>query len=178
METEIDRAFDWLVMIISLLSGALMGLPETTELKKAVALGLVPLVLVLVVVWLFSHLTARTSLQVVLKSYAWFHSSFLFLSFIFLFLSVTSPSFNYLFYHYAGPLNWVVLGVLLPMFLIMPFLFYIFMVHPKYRQVYADSRLLTSRTRQVSLYILSVVAYTLLMLVLWSGEGGIFSYFF
>ncbi len=175
METEIDKAFDWLVMILSTLTGAIMGLPETMEAKKAVALGLVPPLLVLVVVWLFSHLTARTSLQIVLKSYAWFHSSFLFFSLIHLLFYVASPLYYYLFFHYAGSLTWVPLVVFLPTFIIIPFLFYIKAVQPKYRQIYTDSKFLASRTRPVLVYILSFAIYLLLMLVF---LGGIERFFF
>jgi hypothetical protein len=87
----VDEAFNWLVLILSTLSGVLIGLPETMETKKIVALALIPPLLVLVVVWLFSHLTERITSPIILKTYAWFFSSFTFLVLIFAY--VTSPSF-------------------------------------------------------------------------------------
>lgn len=42
MSEEIDDAFDWLILVISTISGILIGLPGTTEGKKIVAGWLIP----------------------------------------------------------------------------------------------------------------------------------------
>jgi len=158
MEPEIDKAFDWVVVILGILTGVLTNLPETMEGKKAVALAFVPSLLVLVVVWLFSHLATRTSHKTVLKTYAWFNASFLFLTYINEFFYVASPMYVYLFFRQGGPLTWVPLWVFLPSFIIMPFLLYTKAVQPKYRQVYTDSKFLAGRM-PILLYILSLIIF-------------------
>jgi len=169
MESEIDKSFDWTVVILGILTGVLTNLPETLEARKAVALVLVPPLLVLVAVWLFSHLTTRTSHQIVLKTYAWFNASFLFLTYINEFFYITSPMYVYLFFRRGGPLNWVPRWVFLPSFIIMPFLLYTKAVQPKYRQVYTDSKFLAGRTRPALLYILSLTMF-ILQTLLFIGE--------
>jgi len=165
---QIDDAFNWLVLILSTISGVLTGLPETMEVKKVVALGLIPPLLVLVVVWLFSHLTERTSLQIILKSFAWFYSSFMFLAFVFIFVYVTSPAFISLLFGPAGLAQTfrVVLYVMVVSYLVTPFLFYAVAIQPKYRQIHKDSRFLASRIQPALLYILAFVTYLVLFMPL------------
>jgi len=114
---------------------------------------------------LFSHLTERTSLQTILKSFAWFYSSFLFFTFIFVFVYVTSPSFVSLFFGPA-PFAWVVLVVFLPSYFVTPFLFYALAIQPKYRQIYKDLRFLASRIQPALVYVLAFVTYQVLFLPL------------
>ncbi|MGQ9691799.1 MAG: hypothetical protein ACUVQY_11220 [Thermoproteota archaeon] len=54
MGDRIDDAFDWLILIIGTMNGALIGLPEGLEAKKAMAGGVILPFLVLVIVWLLS----------------------------------------------------------------------------------------------------------------------------
>lgn len=168
MSREVDEAFNWLVLILSTVSGVLVGLPETMEVKKAVALGLVPPLLVLVVLWLFSHLTGRTSPKIILKSFAWFYTSFMFLTFIFVFAYVTSPLFISLFFRPYTPL--VLVGIALAVFFfVAPFVFYSVAIQPKYREDHRDSKLLASRLRPALLYILALATYLPLMIYALAG---------
>jgi len=162
MGNQIDEAFNWLVLILSTLSGVLTGLPETMEVKKAVALGLLPPLLVLVIVWLFSHLTERRALQIILKSYAWFYSSFMFLTLIFVFVYVTFPPFIYYFFGPRPPFLWG-MPVMAVSFFSIPFLFYAIAIQPKYKQIYKDSKFLASRLKPALLYILAIATYLPLM---------------
>ena len=172
MESTIDDAFNWLVLILSTISGVLTGLPETMEVKKSVAFSLIPPSLVLVVIWLFSNLTGRTSLQVILKSYAWFYSSFMFLLLMFIFAYVTSPVFVSLFFGPAPPFGWVIV-VMAISFFVVPFLFYVIAVQPKYRQIHRDSKFLAGRLQPALLYVMAIMTFILLMGVFMTGEKGI-----
>lgn len=168
MSREVDEAFNWLVLILSTVSGVLVGLPETMEVKKAVALGLVPPLLVLVILWLFSHLTGRTSPKIILKSFAWFYASFMFLTFIFVFAYVTSPLFISFFFRPYTPL--VLVGIAMAVFFfVAPFVFYSVAIQPKYRKDHRDSKLLASRLRPALLYILALATYLPLMIYALAG---------
>lgn len=172
MGNQIDEAFSRLVLILSALSGVLISLPDTMEVKKTVALGLIPPLLALVVVWLFSHLTERTPLQVILKTYAWFFSSFMFLVLIFVFAYVTSPLFVALFFGGGALFPWVI-WIMVVSFFVAPFLFYVIMIQPKYRRIYSDSKFLASRLQPVLLYILALATFILIIGLGMTGADGI-----
>ncbi len=55
MGDQIDDAFDWLIIIMSTISGILVGLRETLASKMAIAGALVPPFFALVVIWLLGH---------------------------------------------------------------------------------------------------------------------------
>jgi len=157
---EIDEAFNWLILIMSTINGILIGLPETIEAKKAVAGWLIPPFFMLAIVWLLSHLIKRSYLKAILKTYAWFNALFILLLFSIVFSEVTY-GFTLQRVSQVFPL------LLIPWFvfwLVGPFIFFDLLIRPIYKETYKDSRLLTSRKRLVSLYILALATFLTLTL--------------
>lgn len=88
MDNKIDDAFNWLVLIMSTTNGALLSLVETIEMKRTVAGGLLPPFFVLILIWFLSYLIKRAHYKAILKTYAWFYASFMFLVLISIFADV------------------------------------------------------------------------------------------
>ena len=130
-------------------------------MKSLVAVGLIPPVLVLIVSWIVSHLTERLTPQLLLKSFAWFFSLFLFLTFIFEFTYITSPTFVGLFFGPGAPFPWGIV-VMAMVFLVLPYVFFAMAVLPAYKRLYDDSALLASHKQLGVLYIIAFGVYLFL----------------
>lgn len=168
MGNQIDEAFNWLILFLSVVSGALIELPDTAEVKKAVAVGLLSPLLVLVMVWLFSHLTDRVEAEVILKSYAWFFSSFMFLMFITIFGYVAYPEIS----DFLHQTSWLYLPLAI-FFFVAPLVFYATAIQPKYRRIYKDSSFLRSRLKPALLYFVALLTYLAIQVYFIEYMGGI-----
>jgi len=163
MGDPIDDAFDWLLLIMSTINGILIGLPETIEAKKGVAGALMPPFFVLIVVWLLGHLIKRKHLKAVLKTYAWFYAFFILLFLGEIFVDQTYGLIKFLHAHVFMVFPPSVI-LLLAFWFVGPFVFFERLVLPAYKEIYKDSRLLSTRRRLVSLYILALTTFTILTL--------------
>ncbi len=162
MGDDIDGAFDWLVLIISTVNGVLIGLPEGFEAKKAMAGVLLPF-FVLVMVWLLSHLVKREHLKVVLKTYAWFYALFMILLFGEIFVDQIYGLIRVLNVSLFVP--YPPLAILFVAFMIsVPFVFFDLLVRPAYKEIYRDSRLLSSRKQLILLYAFAIATFVILFL--------------
>lgn len=158
-KTEVDDAFEWMVLIIGIVSAIMTQYPEyfytlspgtaDPSLKAAKAI-VIPLVIT-ILIWLVGKLATSNRVQVLAKVIAWM-----------VVVGVTCVNV----YNYLLGLTWasgihfetgitndfaVTLGMLI--FFLLPPLFTYFAVVPRYREVYADSTLLKSRIKFVATYI-------------------------
>jgi len=163
MGDPIDDAFDWLMLIMSTINGILIGLPETIAAKKAVAGALMPPFFVLVVVWLLGHLIKRNNLKVMLKLYAWFYAFFIVWGFGQIFADQIYGLIRFLHAHVftVFPPSVILWSAL---WFVGPFVFFERLVLPAYKEIYKDSRLLSTRWRLVLLYIFACVTFFILIL--------------
>jgi len=158
MGDKIDDAFDWLILIMSTMNGVLIGLPENLEAKKLVAGGVLLPFFVLVMVWLLGHLIKRERLKAILKVFAWFYALFMLLMFGEIFVDQI--------FGIMKTLHMKVFTVFPPLTLLFlafmfggPFVFFDRLVRPAYREIYKDSRLLSSRKRLSLLYAFAFATF-------------------
>lgn len=141
---EIDEAFNWLVLILSILSAALMQYPQLYPFPfphhllhpeiTIMRLILLPLT-VLVIVWLSSHLTQHQALKIVLRCFAWiFALIILVMDVVLLLAAIVGTHFISFF---------VVPGWLLAIAV------YLGVIRNRYRQLFPESRFLASMRIQV-----------------------------
>ena len=158
IKTDVDEAFEWLVLIIGIVSAIMSQYPTyfytmspgvaEPSLKAAKAI-VIPLVIT-IFIWLIGKLAISEPLQVLAKVVAWM---------------VVVGITLYNFYNYILGLIWasgfhyettilddvfVSLGIIL-FFLLAPIFTY-FVVIPKYRQIYPESNLLRSKIKFIITY--------------------------
>lgn len=174
MANQLDEAFNWLVLILITISGALSQFPEIfyffpqVESPAGIAIGLVRIlifpVVILVFIWLWGYLTRETEHQVALKSLSWI-LAFIILLYLLVFLILSfirpgGPTEN------GGPTREnLPLFVILMLSLVSPLflspLFFLRAVRPRMREIYKDSELLRSLSKEVLLWIVAVALYLL-----------------
>jgi len=81
-------------------------------------------------------------------------------------------SFCLPFFGPAPPFGWFIV-VMAISFFVVPFLFYVIAVQPKYRQIHRDSKFLAGRLQPALLYVMAIMTFILLMGVFMTGEKGI-----
>lgn len=166
MPNKLDEAFSWLVVIIGIIAGALCQFPELWPLLtpwemsiQLVKLLILP-VIVLVGVWLWGYLAIEKEHQVILKSLAWIFAAITLLFDVVLIVLASykpgppSPEGG-------GPLLNTLGQIILfsPVYLA-PF-FYFFIIRPRMRKIYKNSKFLYSLPKQILLYIVTVILYFL-----------------
>jgi hypothetical protein len=155
---EVDEAFEWMVLIIGIISAIMIQYPEyfytlspgvaEPSLKAAKSI-VIPLVIT-IFIWLVGKLAVRKSVQVVAKVVAWMVVVDVTIGNYYSYVQglIWSSGFDYL----AAGLNdvFVSLGMLL-VFLVSPVLTH-FVVVPKYREVYLDSTFLRNKIKLIITY--------------------------
>jgi len=158
IKTDVDEAFEWLVLIIGIVSAIMSQYPTyfytmspgvaEPSLKAAKAI-VIPLVIT-IFIWLIGKLAISEPVQVLAKIVAWM-----------VVVSITLYNFyNYILgliwasgFHYETTILddvFVSLGIIL-FFLLAPIFTY-FVVIPKYRQIYPESNLLRSKIKFIITY--------------------------
>jgi hypothetical protein len=161
IKTDVDEAFEWLVLIIGIVSAIMSQYPTyfytmspgvaEPSLKAAKAI-VIPLVIT-IFIWLIGKLAISEPVQVLAKIVAWM-----------VVVSITLYNFyNYILgliwasgFHYETTILddvFVSLGIIL-FFLLAPIFTY-FVVVPKYRQIYPDSNLLRSKIKFIITYAIT-----------------------
>jgi hypothetical protein len=161
MGDKIDDAFDWLILIMSTMNGVLISLPENLEAKKATAGGVLIPFFVLVMVWLLGHLIKREHTKVILKTFAWFYALLMLGSFGEIFsdqIFGTLRTLNSVFVRYP-PLALLFMALFIPFMFGWPIVFFDRLVRPVYKEIYKDSRLLSSRKQLALLYIFAAATF-------------------
>jgi hypothetical protein len=141
---EIDEAFNWLVLILSILTAALMQYPQLYPFPfphhllhpeiTMMRLLLLPLS-ILIIAWLSSLLTQRQNVKIVLKCFAWIFTLFILVMDVVLILAAIVGT------HYIS--FFVVPGWLLAIAV------YLGVILNRYRELFPDSRFLISMKIQV-----------------------------
>lgn len=161
IKTDVDEAFEWLVLIIGIVSAIMSQYPTyfytmspgvaEPSLKAAKAI-VIPLVIT-IFIWLIGKLAISEPVQVLAKIVAWM-----------VVVSITLYNFyNYILgliwasgFHYETTILddvFVSLGIIL-FFLLAPIFTY-FVVVPKYMQIYPDSNLLRSKIKFIITYAIT-----------------------
>lgn len=162
MASQLDEAFNWLVLILGIIAGVLSDFPQllvvhTQWIELAVVRLLVFPVIILVFLWLCGLLARNVAFQVVMKSFSWIFASIILMAdFVLLILGIfpiyipRGPG--------TTPLGMVIQGLIL----FSPLYFSIFcllVVRPRMREAYKDSKFLYSLPRQALTYIAAVLLY-------------------
>jgi len=157
---EIDEAFNWLVLILGTLSGALIGSmhlfplpvpPLTPNIEiQFIKLLYVPFI-VLVISWLSSRLVQNQKIRIVLKSFSWLYALLLLFADLLFLASVI------LVYDVRGTLLGVVVSWV-------PSLVYLGAVRKRYQQIFPDSKFLNSTKTQV-LFCIIITSLTSLQMI-------------
>jgi len=162
--SRLDEAFNWLVLILSIIASALSGFPELYPLSSPRAeLALVRLlvfpVVILVFLWLLGLLARNLEFQVIMKSFSWILASIILTADLMLLLMAAIPLKG------AGGPPTLLTHVISALFILSPLyfslLFCLFAVRPRMRETYKDSRFLHSLPKQALLYISAVGSYLL-----------------
>lgn len=143
---------------MSTMNGVLIGLPENLEAKKLVAGGVLLPFFVLVLVWLLGHLIKREHLKAILKAFAWFYALLMLLMFGGIFADQIFGIVIMLHATVFAPYPPVALLFMAFMFS-GPFVFFDRLVRPAYKEIYKDSRLLSSRKQLALLYIFAFATF-------------------
>jgi len=150
---DIDEAFEWLIVIVSIVSSILSQYPEyfytitpnpdrPASLKAAIAI--VPPLVVVIFVWLVGKLAVRDLVQALAKITAW--------------LMTLKVTWAYLYSYFLGvvwsawgivPSDFMTLVGMSGVFVLSPIVTY-FVVIPKYRAMYPGLPLLGRRSMDVS----------------------------
>lgn len=171
-KSEVDEAFEWMVLIIGIVSAIMIQYPvyfftlspgaAEPSLKAAKSI-VIPLVIV-IFVWLVGKLAVSNSVQVLAKVVAWVFVTDVTVSNFYSYMQglIWFSGFDYL----EAGLNdvFVSFGMLL-FFLVGPVLTH-FVVVPKYKEVYPDSVLLRNEIKLVVTYVVIQVCVFGLAMVL------------
>lgn len=170
MANRLDEAFNWLVLILTIIAGTLAQFPEIFPFlflgnepnPMGTTVGLVRLlvfpVIGLVLTWLWGYLAEETQNQIVLKSLSWMLATIILLHFlVFMIWAVYSP----------GPppnvtpdpitLALAALAFLSPLYLSLHF--FLFAIRARMRKRYEGSKFLSSLGKQVSLYVVAIALF-------------------
>jgi hypothetical protein len=174
VKNEVDEAFEWLVVILGVVTAILVQYPEyfytatpgqaAAPLKAAMAV--IPPIVVTVVVWLVGKLSERDAVQAVAKVVAWQ-----------LILSVTWANL----YSYFLGISWAASGVvpgslsvgagMLGFLLLGPTVTF-FVVVPKYGRMYPGVLLLRSKWRLMLLCVGTLIVALFLTVVITYMQAG------
>jgi len=188
MANQLDDAFNWLVVILGIIAGALTQFPQLAVfgwyLFPEQASQVVPLnvdylllrslifpVVFLALFWLLGFLTIKSEWQVMLKFFSWISASIILIVDLLLLGVFTiihayyPPAFWSTWIPEEGPPIVIVVTALFSysLLVIFPLLFSFFVVRPRMREIYKDSKFLHSIPKQVLLFIMAVLFYLLLV---------------
>lgn len=173
MLEELDEAFNYLLVVLGIMAGALSGIPElypsppypTPEGGYTMVMlrVLILPVIILVFIWLWGLLARNKGSQVIAKSLSWI------LAFIILVADLTLLFFAFISPHIptpeeapGGP------GALLPVLLLVFYapayvsvLLNAYVIRPRMMEIYKDSQFLKNQWGQALLYIGTAVLYHL-----------------
>jgi len=161
----LDEAFNWLVVLLGAVAAAMSQFPERVPFLLQGSLAVVRIFVfpfvILVILWLAGSLARETGSRVVLKALSWIYAS-----------AILAIDFVALLFG-SVPIVQEMSRIVMPVYqffvltpglaILFPLIFYIFLVRPRMRELYKDSRIFHSFSKQALLYI---VAIALLLLAL------------
>jgi hypothetical protein len=152
---EIDEAFNWLVLILTMLAGSLIQYPSlypsfAYRLDPEIPVMrviLIPLI-VLIICWLGSQLTQNKGIKIVLKCSSWLYSlSILTVDLLFLVGGILGESVLSLGYG----LPWIGLASVVPISI------YLSLIRKQYQLIYPDSQFLKTNRKQALFCLIVIV---------------------
>lgn len=164
MATHLDESFNWLVVLLGTISATLCQFPELLPLFREGIEGVTLVVrtlvfplLVLVLLWLAGSLARETSSQVALKALSWIYA------FIILAADIVMLLFGSVRFLRAilGRGQVGMLQTTLPLEILIPIPLSLFVIRPRMREVYKNSKFLFSFPKQVLTYFIAVALYLL-----------------
>lgn len=169
-KTDVDEAFEWLVLIIGIVSAIMSQYPayfytlspSQRDPSLTAARAIVPPLIITILIWLVGKLSTSKRVQVVVKIAAWM-----------VVIGVTWVNvYNYSLgltwasgIHYeTGMLNNFLTGLgMLGFFLFPPIVTYLAVI-PRYREMYPDSTFLKSKLQFIITYIVTqTILFTLVV---------------
>lgn len=150
---EIDEAFNWLVLILTVLAGSLIQYPSlyptfANRLNPEIPVMrviLIPLI-VLIILWLGSHLIQNKGKKVFLKCSSWLYAlSILTVDLLFLIGGILGVHIL------ENALLWIGLASVVPISI------YLNLIRKQYKLIYPDSQFLKNNRRQ-ALFCLIIIA--------------------
>jgi len=173
-KTDVDEAFEWLVLIIGIVSAIMSQYPEffyslspsNIDPSLKAAKTIVPPLIITILIWLLGKLSTNKRLQVVAKVVAWMYV-----------VGVTWLNI----YTYSLGLAWAsgipiessphvlhefLTGLGMLSFFFFPLIFTYLVVIPKYREMYPDSTFLKSKVQFIITYIITQITLFTLVIVL------------
>lgn len=172
MPNQLDEAFNWLVIILSIIASALTNLKQISwiswgEIPSNIDYLLLrqfifPIVF-LVFFWLWSFLAKKGELQIMLKFFSWTFASLILIVDLVMFgpLPVIRSYFPVYPFVEGGPPITVV-GILLVCYslvVIFPLFLSFFVIRPRMREIYKDSKFLNNTMKQVLLFLAAVLLF-------------------
>lgn len=153
---EIDEAFNWLVLILTMLAGSLIQYPSlyptfahrTDPEIPVMRVILLPLI-VLIILWLGSHLVQNRGIKVVLKCSSWLYS-----------LSILTVD---LFFLVGGILGVHILGygpTWIGLVSVVPASIYLCLIRKQYQLIYSDSNFLRNNRKQ-AIFCIIIIIFTI-----------------
>lgn len=154
---DVDEAFEWVVLIIGIVSAIMSQYPEyfytmspgvvEPSLKAAKSI-VIPLVIT-IVIWLIGKLAVSKRVQVLAKVVAWMVViGVTWVNFYFYVLGLMYASGI----QFPGIMNDIQVAFGQLVFLLLSPIFTYFVVLPKYREIYPESTLLRSKTKFIITY--------------------------
>lgn len=161
MANQLDEAFNWLILLLSTIAGALSQYPELypsppfiipkAGLNIALIRILIFPIVILVMLWLWSLLTKRTDIQVIIKSFSWILAFMVLIEdLVLLLFSSISPYLP----KEGGP------GALLPLLILiftsplyLSIILFVRVIRHRLMEIYEDSTFLKSLFESSFLYI-------------------------
>jgi len=155
---EVDEAFEWMVLIIGIISAIMIQYPEyfytltpgVSEPSLKAAKSIVIPMVISIFIWLVGKLAVSSSVQVLAKVVAWVFVTDVTVSNYYSYMQglIWFSGFDYL----EAGLNDVFVGLRMLLFLLVGPILTHFVVVPKYRMVYSDSTLLRNKVKLVIIY--------------------------
>lgn len=167
-ESDIDKAFEWLIMIVGIILAILNQYPEyfyaiTTQPSRSfplrVAIGVIPPMVVTTLIWLIGKLSSRNLTQALVKLIAWMCLiGIMGINLIFYFVGVMVAS--------GKTIEEV--RIILSAPIVLGFFFFIpifihYVITPKYRDVYPNVSFLKSKTRLLIIYTITDILLIFLL---------------
>jgi hypothetical protein len=159
VKPEVDEAFEWMVLVIGIISAIMIQYPEyfytlspgvAEPSLKAAKSVVIPLVIT-IFIWLIGKLAVSKSVQVLTKVVAWVFVTDVTVTNYYSYMQglIWYSGFDYL----KAGLNDVFVSLGMLLFLLVGPVLTHFVVAPKYREVYPDSTLLRSRVKLAIMYV-------------------------
>jgi len=163
---QLDEAFNWLVLILSTIGGSLSQFPElypltSPDAKLAILRLMIFPVVILIFLWLWNLLARNVGHQIVVKSFSWIYASLILVTDLAILVFSIYPTLLKALFKgpKAAPIDVIASGLVLFSPFYFSLFFCLFVIRPRMRETYKDSKFLYSLPKQALLFIAAVLLY-------------------